>query len=119
MGERVVVGRVPNGTGESPPPPPHAESRLNYADPELNPKFPFLHRAAAWARWAWAEVDTRLRPEAEKVVRRLGGRRQVAFGFGLSLIVGGLGAALGGEFAAFVMWVGGLLVGFSVRVPRG
>jgi hypothetical protein len=52
-----------------------------------------------------------------KLVPALGGWRQVLFALGLAFVLGGLGLSVGSGDGAIPMWLGGLLVGFVVRVP--
>jgi hypothetical protein len=107
MGERVVIRDEPPLASEAPPPPPLGYGRANRAGNALR----------------WLEVRLRILGDAMKelfamVIPALGGWRQVGFAFGLAFVLGGFGSALGrnGE-PAFWMFVGGILVGLSVRVP--
>ena len=111
MGERVAVGRV---TPAEPVGDPRGGPSLDYGRGD--------RAGDAWRWWrAWGtaalESTTRL---AQMLVAALGGWRRVFFAFGLACLLGGLGDCLdtfpGGE-GAFWMFVGGLLVGFTLRIP--
>jgi hypothetical protein len=71
---------------------------------------------------AWEAVRASSRATTDdlnaKLVPALGGWRQVGFAFGLAFICGGIGLSLGSGAGAIPMWLGGLLIGLCVRIPR-
>jgi hypothetical protein len=116
MGERVVVGRAtpvepvdePAGEGVRREPP------LEYGRQDRT--------GDAWRRlhaWSAPLVDAVMRL-TQIVVAALGGWRRVFFAVGLACLLGGLGDCIG-SFShgdgAFLMFVGGLLIGLTARVP--
>jgi hypothetical protein len=84
-------------------------------------------RTAGRSAWAGAraaraaaarEGDQMARDISARLVPALGGWRQVMFAFGLAFVLGGVGGLLGHPLWAVSMWIGGLLIGFSFRIPR-
>jgi hypothetical protein len=119
MGERVYVGRATpvEPVGE----PDGAGAGAARRDPPL--EYGRADRAGNAWRWARAwgaalgESVTRL---TQLFVAVLGGWRRIVFALGLACLLGGLGDCLAdysrGD-GAFWMFVGGLLIGLTVRVP--
>jgi hypothetical protein len=114
MGERVHVRTVP----AEPVGGPESGATVDYAKPDVNPKFPTFNKAWFGLRAAMLEMYESLEPAMERAWHRVGGTRQVVFACGLAFIFGGVGAALsprdGGP--AFAMAIGGLLVGIAIRL---
>ena len=109
MGERVVVGRATpvepiDGSVE---PLPYGRG---------NATGDAFRSARAWT-WAVLENLGRL---TQLVVAALGGWRRVGFAIGIAAVLAGLGDCIGsfsrGE-GVFWIFVGGLLIGLTVRVP--
>jgi hypothetical protein len=112
MGERVFVR-----TSKVEPIEPDFGARIDYAKPDVNSRFPTVQKALAWLHYVADTVWQAVRPVAAKLLRDLGGRRQVAFAIGVMFVTGGLGAALAHDLLPiFWMAVGGLIVGLCVRV---
>ena len=114
MGERVYVVRAT-------PVEPIDEGAAARRDPPL--EYGRADRAGNAWRWtrAWggalSESVARL---AHMFIAALGGWRRVFFALGLACLLGGLGDCLAGFSrgdGAFWMFVGGLLIGLTVRVP--
>ena len=114
MGERVYVGRAT-------PVEPIDEGAAARRDPPL--EYGRADRAGNAWRWARAwggalsESVARL---TQMFIAALGGWRRVFFALGLACLLGGLGDCLAGFSrgdGAFWMFVGGLLIGLTVRVP--
>jgi hypothetical protein len=116
MGERVVVGRAtPVEPIDEPGVGPGAGAEpLNYGRGD--------RAGDAW-RWTRARVTPVLESIVQLVqvvVVALGGWRRIGFALGLACLLGGLGDCLAGYSrgeGAFWMFVGGLLIGLTVRVP--
>jgi hypothetical protein len=119
MGERVVVGRATpvdpiDEPGADPRDSGRREPPLEYGRPDR-----------AGDAWRW--LNARVAPLLESITRlaqifaaALGGWRRVFFALGLACLLGGLGDCLAGFSrgdGAFWMFVGGLLIGLTVRVP--
>jgi hypothetical protein len=115
MGERVHVRPVPaQPVGND----PDSGTTVDYAKPDVNPKFPTFNKAWSALRAAMLEMYESLEPALERAWQRVGGTRQIVFACGLAFIFGGIGAAIsprdGGP--AVAMAIGGLLVGIAVRL---
>jgi hypothetical protein len=114
MGERVVVGRAtpvepiddPDGGAEP----------LNYG------RAARAGNAWRWSRaWGAALLES-MRRLGAMLIATLGGWQRAAFAFGLGCLLGGIGDCLGGfprgsSDGPFWMFIGGLLIGLTVRVP--
>jgi hypothetical protein len=117
MGERVVIN--PAAAREPTPAVP-----LGYGHGG--------RRSDAWRqftstmRTAFGDAWRRLRPKLdeasntlvagfERLIALAGGWRQAGFAIGLAFICGGIGFAIADE-AVLMMWLGGLLVGLTLRV---
>jgi hypothetical protein len=110
MGERVVIRDEPPLASEAPP---SQEQGVPLGYGRANRASSLLH---------WLDLRLRMIADAFKelfaiVIPALGGARQVAFALGLAFVLGGFGSALGRGEPAFWMWLGGLLIGFSLRLP--
>ena len=117
MGERVHVRPVPaqpvGGSG-----PDSGGATVDYAKPDVNPKFPTFNRAWSALRAAMLEMYEAIEPALERAWQRVGGTRQVIFACGLAFIFGGVGAAIARDGGpAFAMAIGGMLVGVAIRLP--
>ena len=64
------------------------------------------------------EDSATLEPELRRLLKRLGGWQQLGFAAGLGFILGGIGFSLGSPQAVLMMWLGGVLVGLCLRLPR-
>jgi len=114
MGERVVVGRATPVESIDEPIAGGAGEPLNYG-----------HRDRAGDTWRWARAWVTALLEnivrlTNMLVAALGGWRRVGFAVGLACLLGGLGDCIGsfsGGDGAFWMFIGGLLIGLTVRVP--
>lgn len=86
-----------------PPRDPKAPMPLDYG--HVDPGRDVIDRSAATSR-AWFD--------------RVGGLRQIAFAFGLTIILFGLGEGVthGHDLTCVAMIVGGLMIGFAVPVGR-
>ena len=114
MGERVAVGRVtpaepinePAGGRAGGPP-------IDYGRGDR------AGDAWRWARASGAAFTGNVRRAAGPFVGSIGGWRRVGFALGLAMVLGGLGDCIGGSGGggAFWMFLGGLLIGFTARVP--
>ena len=115
MGERVHVRPVPaEPVGHD----PDSGATVDYAKPDVNPKFPTFNRAWSALRAAMLEMYEALEPALERGWHRVGGTRQIVFACGLAFIFGGVGAAIARDGGpALAMAIGGMLVGLAVRVP--
>ena len=115
MGERVHVRPVraePIG-GEGP-----QGATVDYAKPDVNPRFPTFWKAWATLRAAMLEIYEAIEPALERAWQRAGGTRQIVFALGLAFIFGGVGAAIARDAGpAFAMALGGMLVGIAIRIP--
>lgn len=94
MGERVYVGR--QGEPAAQPAGKGAEVPLDY------------HQPSGADRWR----------RVEGVVRMLGGYRQVGFAIGLGFVLAGAGVALRSDSAGLLGFIGGVLIGLCIRIPR-
>ena len=98
MGERVVIDPSKVKAAKEAEP-------IEYARPDVPRAFD--HRVNGW--------ELRLKDW----VAAIGGERQLAFALGLAMVLGGLGyGMLPRSESGLWMGMGGLLIGFSVRVPR-
>ena len=95
MGERVYV-RPHEPRGQDPFVEPEAGVPLDYHQDT---------RADRWRQW-------------RATVTLLGGYRQIGFAVGLGFVLAAAGAALRSDEASFFGFVGGVLIGLCVRVPR-
>jgi hypothetical protein len=90
---------------------------VDYAKPDVNPKFPTFWKAWSALRAAMLEIYEAIEPALDRAWHRVGGTRQVVFALGLAFIFGGIGAAVARDGGpALAMAVGGLLVGIAIRV---
>ena len=115
MGERVYVGRatpvepIDEGAGSARRDPPLEYGRGNRASDTWRA----LHAGATMLLKAIARIS---RP----VVAALGGGRRIFFATGLALLLAGLGdciSAYSSGDGVLWMFIGGLLIGLTVRVP--
>jgi hypothetical protein len=114
MGERVHVRAVP----AEPVGAEQAGPTVDYAKPDVNPKFPTFWKAWTGFRAAMDEMYIAIEPALERAWRRVGGTRQIVFACGLAFIFGGIGAALARDDGpAMAMAIGGMLIGIAVRIP--
>lgn len=122
MGERVHVRTVRAQPVEDPA---GRGVRIDYAKQDVQQVFPTFSKAYAWLHWFLATAAlhagqawrTAIAPRLRVAVRDLGGGRQVGFAAGMMFTLGGLGAALTHEPGPVIwMTIGGLLIGFTVRV---
>jgi hypothetical protein len=120
MGERVVVGRATpvepiddpgvGGGGVA------GAEPLNYGRADR------AGNAWRWSRaWAAAVLEG-LRRLGGMLMATLGGWQRLLFAFGLGCLLGGIGDCLTGfprgtSDGPFWMFIGGLLIGLTVRVP--
>src|SRR5947209_461789 len=105
MGERVVIRDEPPLASEAPPQP------LNYG-----------HRDRAGDLWRRIFAYLKATGDAFQELLRiiipiLGGWRQIVFAFGLALVLLGLGLCIDriGGPGPFWMFIGGLMIGLTVR----
>ena len=114
MGERVHVRPVPAE------PVGHETSgaTVDYAKPDVNPKFPTFWKAWSAVRAAMLEMYEAIEPALERAWQRIGGTRQAIFACGLAFVFGGIGAAISHyDGPPFAMAIGGLLIGLAIRLP--
>ena len=115
MGERVHVRTVraePVGGPEA------AGPTVDYAKPDVNPKFPTFWKAWNSLRAAINEIYEVLEPALERGWHRVGGTRQIVFACGMAFVLGGIGAAIArDEGPAFAMAMGGFFIGLALRLP--
>ena len=112
MGERVHVRPV------QAEPIHDAGPTVDYAKPDVNPRFPTFWKAWSTLRAAMLEMYEAIEPTLEKAWNRVGGTRQVIFACGLAFIFGGIGAAISHyDGPPFAMAIGGLLAGIAIRLP--
>ena len=120
MGERVVVGRVA--------PPQSADDARGKADASAGvaPPEPLNYGRGdrAGDAWRWSRAQgaawmDNIKPLTGVLVRMLGGWPRIGFAVGLACVLAGLGDCLikAGDGGVFWMFMGGLLVGFTLRVP--
>ena len=116
MGERVSVGRV---TPVEP-----VDDRAAAGPEPLN--YGRGDRAGDAWRWSLAQAAAwgeNIKPLTGVLVRWLGGWPRIGFALGLALVLAGLGECLlksrgnDNDSGAFWMFMGGLLVGFTLGVP--
>jgi hypothetical protein len=114
MGERVHVRPVPaEPVGHD----PDSGATVDYAKPDVNPKFPTFNKAWFGLRAAMLEMYESLEPAMERAWHRVGGTRQIVFACGLAFIFGGVGAALARDGGpALAMAIGGMLVGVAIQI---
>jgi hypothetical protein len=127
MGERVVVGRatpvesiddpeIGGGGGGGAGAGTSSTEPLNYGRGDR------AGDAWRWSRsWGAALLESARRLSGLFIVT-LGGWQRVAFAFGLGCLLGGIGDCLvgfprGSSDGPFWMFVGGVLIGLTVRVP--
>ena len=78
----------------------------------------FTSEGVRRARARLRENSMTLEPQIQRLLRRLGGWQQLGFAAGLGFILGGIGFSLGSPQAVMMMWLGGVLVGLCLRLPR-
>ena len=120
MGERVYVGRATPVEPADEPSPGGAGGAARRDPPLEYGRGHLAGDAWRWSRaWGSALIENVARL-TQMFVAVLGGWRRVTFALGLACLLAGLGDCLAdyshGD-GAFWMFVGGLLVGFTVRVP--
>jgi hypothetical protein len=113
MGERVHVRTV-----RAEPVEEGGGHTVDYAKPDVNPKFPTFWKAFVAVRAAGSELYSAWEPILERAWHRIGGMRQVLFAAGIAFVCGGMGAALPREDGpAMAMAIGGILIGLTIRLP--
>jgi|SRR5690242_10682361 hypothetical protein len=108
MGERVVVGPA------TPVEPIVDEPPLEYG--RGNRASDAVRVSRGYLTVFFDQLITLIRT----ITDALGGTRRVAFAIGLGMLLGGLGDCIAGYSrgqGAFWMFIGGMLIGLTVRVP--
>ena len=94
--------------------------RLDYAQSDVNPRFPTFWKILAWVRYVIDQLNQAIRPFLRRWVAAAGGAKQIVFAIALACVLGGLGESVyrySSGAGVFWMFAGGLTIGLIIRVP--